>query len=85
MNITVEYQPNIWSNTEKQGDLNTISYFDDFDRYKVVLSCDHLEAHIETYERDTIKNGEYDIYLEQGLVCNDCDQGVDLDYYKGKI
>jgi hypothetical protein len=42
--------------------------------------CEHVNTEVETFEVDTMSNGEYDSYESRALVCQDCDEQLDWDF-----
>lgn len=44
------------------------------------FECTHdVGQRVETYEVDTMRNGEHDTYEERGYVCDDCGAQLDGD------
>lgn len=41
--------------------------------------CDHSDTRVETFEHDTLRNGEHDTYETRGYVCNWCGSVIDGD------
>lgn len=43
------------------------------------FECAHDDSRVETFEVDTMRNGEHDTYEQQGYVCADPDCEAELD------